>query len=209
MRYPLQFVLYGILFNPSQKKSAGSTAVRFQENDAPGTNVHYLSFDLTNHVHAIHPQPLVPIPMHYPDLKQQIDRIINSYSRGGEFARLINPAWEIFDAFIASQHAADLKSLDEIPTSLLAPFVAHCEASQMPDSQLFMVLAALRTLLVLSGRDQRDLAGLVAPRKRKRVKNADGGTYQFEYFPKVAGAIPENVAADTGNTRNSANDEPH
>ena len=183
--------------------------VRFQENDAPGTNVHYLSFDLTNHLHAIHPQPQVPIPMHYPDLKQQIDLTINSYSRGDEFARLTNPAWEIFDAFIASQHAADLKSLDEIPTSLFAPFVAHCERSQMPDSQLFMVLAALRSLLVLSGRDQRDLAGLVAPRKRKRVKNADDGTYQFKYFPKDSGAIPEDIAADTGSTRNSSNDEPN
>ena len=147
--------------------------------------------------------------MHYPDLKQQIELIVNSYSRDGQFARLMNPAWEIFEAFIASQHAADLRSLDEIPTSLFAPFVAHCEASPMPDSQLIMVLAAVRTLLVLAGRDRRDLAGLVAPRKRKRVKNADSGAYQFEYFPKDSGASPENVAADTGSTRNSSNDEPH
>ncbi|MFL9907868.1 hypothetical protein [Paraburkholderia sp. RL17-337-BIB-A] len=145
--------------------------------------------------------------MHYPELTQQIARIINAYSRDGQFARLMDPAWEIFEAFIASQHAADLKSLDEIPTSLFGPFVAHCKASQMPDSQLFMVLAALRTLLIVAGRDQRDLAGLVAPRKRKRVKNADGGTYQFGYFPKDAGAIPENVATDT--RRNSSNDQPH
>ncbi|NPT42379.1 hypothetical protein GNZ12_34060 [Paraburkholderia sp. 1N] len=142
-------------------------------------------------------------------MKQQIDRIANSYSHDGQFARLMNPAWEIFEAFIAGQHAADLKSLDEIPTSLFAPFVAHCEALQMPQSQLFMVLAAVRMLLVLAGRDHRDLTGLVAPRKRKRVRNADSGAYQFEYFPKDAGASPENVAADTGSTRNSANDEPH
>ncbi|CAE6704327.1 hypothetical protein R75465_00571 [Paraburkholderia aspalathi] len=147
--------------------------------------------------------------MHYPELTQQIARIINAYSPDGQFVRLMNPAWEIFEAFIASRHAADLRSLDEIPASLFAPFVAHCECSQMPDSQLFMVLATLRTLLVLSGRDQRDLAGLVAPRMRKRVKNADGGTYRFQYFPKDAGAIAKNVATDTGSTRNSSNDEPH
>jgi hypothetical protein len=71
---------------------------------------------------------------------------------------------------------------DQIPDEIFTKFVALCK-TECDEFDLYLRIGFVRIVLIACGRDPETLTQLKAPTKRRRVRNAPNGRYQFVRFP--------------------------
>jgi hypothetical protein len=79
--------------------------------------------------------------------------------------------------------AIDCEQPAEIPDGVLRSLIDTWELTGMDDTDLHLMIALLRILLINCGRDASTLTVCCAPRERKRIRNAEDGRYRFQLFP--------------------------
>jgi hypothetical protein len=105
--------------------------------------------------------------------------------QGGAAVRVaIMPLWMIFQGYLKEQYGTLPARLEQVPQASFARFVSACEDRGMPDSELHLMIAGMRMILLRSGWKPARLAELVAPRRRVRIANSPTGKYQFMLVQK-------------------------
>jgi hypothetical protein len=111
-------------------------------------------------------------------IEQQVRGVIQALGEADGLSGMLAGNWRIYHCFLEEQNLLPERA-EDIPQSSFPMFVSHCEAHQMEDRTLHLVLAVVRVVLLELGYDVKALCGLSAPRKRKRLSNSNDGHYRF------------------------------
>jgi hypothetical protein len=121
--------------------------------------------------------------MHKTKIEQEAEAAFDGLHGGETVRALAMPLWLIFQEYLQRREALP-ECLEDIPESSFSPFVKHCEDCEMDDDRLFLMVSAVRMILVRSGWKPARLAALVAPRRRVRIGNSETGDYRFRLVKK-------------------------